>query len=551
MKKAELPVSSYTSSAAPEHSSTRQLTMSTSTHTPRAPTKRRTTVYLDTMEAGEYPTPISADSYVTVASPVEQVGPQPKLGIVATLHHIPSAVARFFRAKVGAGASASVEKMGPRLEPPSTGNIVSSAASCLPDTNIRQSLFVRPDEVGPIPGTMASFLFILRSFWNLSFLLALVSWILNWAVKPKQDWTYIAIFISGSIAILGLAKRLAFATDQLSLRVGQGLAGLLNAILGNVVELIVAVLAVRRCELGIVQSSLLGSVFSNLTAVLGASFFAGGIKFSEQRFPADLAQLDIGLLLLSLFAIFIPTAYNWGRSSNEGTNDVAMTQAKILNLSRGFSILMLLNYFCYLCYQLVSHKEKYQDDSMDNTNTPAENIPRTEEPESDQESERPQIDGWACCVLLLFSIWSVGFTAEAVVGSINALTASGPLSKEFVGLILLPIIGNIAEHVSAITFARKNKLKLSLGIAVGSSVQISLFVLPLCIIIAWGLGKPLSLLFDTIELCCLAAGVFVAGFVTQSGKSTWMPGGILITLYAMAAYIFFVYPGRHQFAACN
>ncbi|KAJ7135717.1 Sodium/calcium exchanger protein-domain-containing protein [Mycena epipterygia] len=452
-----------------------------------------------------------------------------------------------------------------RAMPGVVGTYFCSLPSTVP--KFFRSLLKPADELGPIPGVKDSLRAIaFSSFLNFFLLCIPACWALHWAA-PNQN---AAIFFTGFVAIIPLAKLLAFATDELSLRVGQALAGLINATLGNVVELIVAVIALRQCELSIVQSSLIGSILSNLVLVLGMCFFCGGVKFSEQGFAAGAAQLNSSLLTLSVVAVLLPAAYQMTQKTDGSAGAAAAMQAQILKFSHGIAIILLFIYVCYLRFQLVSHTEMYQDDSDDiakstlyKRRTPIEEdkaeldtLPQTAEPQSieEPENESPQMNGWVCLGLLIVVTVLVAVTAEFLVGSINGLTASGVITKEFVGIILLPIVGNAAEHVSAVTVSVKDKLTLSMSVAVGSSIQIALFVIPFTVVVAWGMGKPMTLLFDPYEAVCLFLAVLTVNYVVQDGKSNWLEGMILMCLYVILATLFFFYPGipiAEHFAACT
>ncbi|KAJ7205329.1 Sodium/calcium exchanger protein-domain-containing protein [Mycena haematopus] len=439
----------------------------------------------------------------------------------------------------------------------------------------RGPLLKPAEELGPIPGITESLHAITLSKWNLMLLCMPVCWVLHF-VTPNQN---AVIFFMGFFAIVPLAKLLAFATDELSLRVGQALAGLINATLGNVVELIVAIIALKKCELGIVQSSLIGSVLSNLLLVLGMCFLLGGLKFSEQGFAAGAAQLNSSLLTVSVIAVLLPAAYKISQKGDGPLVTAAedRTQSDILTFSHGLAIILLFIYGCYLLFQLGSHTKMYQDDSIDIAkstayeqkqsiedslnaielkNTGIDHRLHSEEPKSIDEdgSENPQLNGWICLGLLLIVTALVAVTAEFVVDSINGLATSTPLTKEFVGIILLPIVGNAAEHVSAVYGARKDKLTLSMGVAVGSSIQISLFVIPFIVVIAWIMGKPLTMLFDPYEAICLFLTVLTVNYVVQDGKSNWLEGAILMFLYVILGLLFWFYPGMpsaDHFAVCT
>ncbi|KAJ7773846.1 Sodium/calcium exchanger protein-domain-containing protein [Mycena metata] len=463
---------------------------------------------------------------------------------------------------------------------------------------------VKPaSEVGPIPTVAESLWTVLTvSYLNALLVFIPVSIALHFATPTKD----VAIFSTAFIAIIPLAKLLAFATDELSLRVGQALAGLINATMGNAVELIVAIIALTHCELSIVQSSLIGSILSNLLLVLGMCFFCGGIKYSEQGFAAGAAQLNSSLLMISVGAMLLPAGFHTmskmtGVLATPAAADAM--QALILKFSHGIALVLLAIYGCYLLFQFSTHKTMYQDDSPDiatstqyNRRTPVENInlvqiidpsaSPVEEPQSieeddisavshhthnnlidhnispvnerqpteDTDREPVQLNGWVCLGLLVVVTVCVAFVSEFLVGSINGLTASGALSKEFVGIVLLPIVGNAAEHATAVTVSVKDKLTLSMSVAVGSSIQIAMFVIPLIIVIGWGIGKPMTLLFDPFEAACLFIAVVTVNYAVQDGKSNWLEGAILMSLYAILGTMFFFYPGfstTEHFAACT
>ncbi|KAJ7041538.1 calcium/proton exchanger [Mycena alexandri] len=497
-----------------------------------------------------------------------------------------------------------------RTIPPYFANVPSSVAK-IPSVIIRWARSqVKPaSEVGPIPTVATSLWTILTvSYFNALLVFIPISIALHYAT-PKQD---VAIFSTAFIAIIPLAKLLAFATDELSLRVGQALAGLINATMGNAVELIVAILALFHCELGIVQSSLIGSILSNLLLVLGMCFFCGGIKYSEQGFAAGPAQLNSSLLTLSLCAVLLPAAFQL-ISQYMGVLAPAVAdaiQAQILKFSHGIALILLAMYGCYLLFQFSTHKTMYQDDSPDiatstqyKRRTPVENInvvqlqiidqsaSPVEEPQSIDEvdiatsslhthdnlierqsidhsispvnegqsteeanREAVQLNGWVCLGLLVVVTVCVAITSNVLVASIDGLTASGVLSKEFVGIVLLPIIGNAAEHVTAVTVSVKDKLTLSMSVAVGSSIQIAMFVIPLIVVIGWGVGKPMSLFFDPFEALCLFFAILAVNYAVQDGRSNWLEGAILMSLYIMFATLFFFYPGfstTDHFAVCT
>lgn len=342
------------------------------------------------------------------------------------------------------------------------------------------------------------------------------------------------------------------------MRLGQTLGGLLNATLGNAVELIVAILALIKCELTVVQSSLVGSILSNLLLVLGMCFFAGGIRFAEQSMKSTAAQLNSSLLLIAVLAVLVPSAFHFSVKVTPSGDGVALTSKEeaedILSMSHGVAILLLLLYIGYLIFQMWTHANLYDDaeevvpstqysESVSNvpgrvankvkgivhrkktdeetvnsegkssavevngsTADPEAALPVTAEPEQEDEDEeeKPQMNMITTVIAMVIITVIIGVTAEFLVSSINGLTEAHPsLSQEWVGLILLPIVGNAAEHFTAVSVAVKDKLDLSISVAVGSSIQIALFVIPVIQLLAWTLGKPLTLLFDRE---CVASG---------------------------------------------
>lgn len=426
--------------------------------------------------------------------------------------------------------------------------------------------------IGRPPSTWTSIRSIILSSWfNVLLIFIPISWAINFAL-PDQDTL---IFVLTFLAIIPLAKLLAYATDELSIRVGQTLAGLLNATLGNAVELIVSIIALAKCELTIVQSSLVGSILSNLLLVLGMCFFAGGMRFSEQGFGQSAVQLNSSLLTISVIAVLLPGAFHMALQGQTSYSELS-TDYAILKTSHGVAIILLFIYGSYLVFQLFSHKAIYDDNNADIMQSrgyegqnpwlrlrpyrrrlvqspDAETAinPSGALPMEDTASEiEPFMSVGVCLGLLVVVTVLVAVTAEFLVDSINGLTASGAIRKEFVAVILLPIVGNAAEHVTAVTVSVKDKLTLSLGVAVGSSIQIALFVIPFIVTLAWIMGKPLTLLFDPLESIVLFLSVLTVNYVVQDGKSNWLEGMILMCLYLILAVTFWFYPGTDSILTC-
>ncbi|KAG1905287.1 calcium proton exchanger [Suillus fuscotomentosus] len=458
----------------------------------------------------------------------------------------------------------------------STSDIGREKMAFLPTLRRAATLMFTPEKtIAKPPNTWRSIQAIIVSSWfNILLVFIPISWAINFALPDQQSLIFVLTFL----AIIPLAKLLAFATDELSIRVGQTLAGLLNATLGNAVELIVSIIALTKCELTIVQSSLVGSILSNLLLVLGMCFFAGGMRFSEQGFGQSAVQLNSSLLTISVIAVLLPGAFHMALQGQPAYSELS-TDYNILKTSHGVAIILLFIYGSYLVFQLFSHKALYHSSGPDIQQSkgyegenpwlrlrlyrrknaklaqspplacndevaPAEDSDLEHASASMEDTEvEPDMSVPVSLGLLVVVTVLVAVTAEFLVDSINGLTASGAIGKEFVAVILLPIVGNAAEHVTAVTVSVKDKLTLSLGVAVGSSIQIALFVIPFIVTLAWIMGKQLTLLFDPLESIVLFLSVITVNYVVQDGKSNWLEGMILMCLYLIVAVTFWFYPG--------
>ena len=362
----------------------------------------------------------------------------------------------------------------------------------------------------------------------------------------------VVVFIVNFIAIIPLAAMLSYATEEIALRTGEVIGGLLNASFGNAVELIVSIIALAKDEILIVQTSLIGSMLSNLLLVMGMCFFFGGINRLEQSFNMTVAQTAASLLFLAVSSLIIPTAFDefaqLGNASDNQQADPSQPKPHVAQLSRATAILLLIVYACYLFFQLKSHTKMFSEPSAkaekrDVTgkfknavvpnkfrSTPS---PTQERDEPDvEEKDEPNLSLWVAIATLTISTVLVALNAEYLVDSINAVTCkSNSVSKNFVGLILLPIVGNAAEHATAVTVAIKDKMDLSIGVAVGSSMQIALLVLPLIVVLGWIIGKDdMTLLFDGFQIAVLFVAVLLVNYLIQDGKSHWLEGVLLMIL---------------------
>lgn len=357
---------------------------------------------------------------------------------------------------------------------------------------------------------------------------------------------------------------LGFATEEIALRTGETLGGLLNATFGNAVELIVAVIALIDNTVAIVKTSLIGSILSNLLLVMGCCFF-GGLRRPEQFFKTTVAQTAASLLALAAASVIVPSVF-----------DAA--------LSRGTAVILLLVYAAYLFFQLKTHQTVFSEQRQKVPAKPwtraslgsgavlqgfampgslmGHGMPHARENErlsrmlmsplrfdkdcrirddgdggdGDDDDEEPQLHFLVALATLAGSTAIIALCAEYMVDSIDSVTRDGPLSVELVGLILLPIVGNAAEHATAVTVAIKDKMDLAIGVAVGSSMQVALFLIPLLVVIGWGKGNDdMKLSFDFFQVAVMFVAVLLTNYLIGDGKSHWLEGFLLICLYAIIA----------------
>jgi len=337
-----------------------------------------------------------------------------------------------------------------------------------------------------------------------------------------------AVFIVNFLAIVPLAALLSFATEELSVKLGQTIGGLMNATFGNAVELIVSIVALTKGEIRIVQASMLGSILSNILLVLGCCFISSGIRRSESNFNPTVASTMSSLMAVSTTCLIIPATMYAALSSSDKNTD-----SNILLLSRGTAIIMLILYCLYLVFQLKTHAKLFDDvEAQDG---------------DDEESKEPEIlrpiPAGICLVLVTVL---VAVCAEYLVDSIDAIVSSTGISKTFIGLILLPIVGNAAEHVTAVVVAYKNKMDLAIGVAIGSSMQIALFVTPFLVILGWILGQEMTLHFQGFETVVFFLSVLVVNYLIGDGKSNWLEGAMCLGTYIIIAIAFWVYPEDTQ-----
>ena len=356
-------------------------------------------------------------------------------------------------------------------------------------------------------------------------------------------WSPNAVFWINFLAIVPLASILAFATEELAEHVGETVGGLLNATFGNAVELIVSIIALKDNQIRIVQASMLGSILSNLLLVLGCCFIAGGLTRVQQTFNQTVAQTMSSLMALACSALLIPAAFHASlpvsKKSKDGFPVPGSSDQLVLSLSRGVSIILLIVYMLYLLFQLKTHKQLFEEQANE-----ADDViitASTSQSFDDNKVKEPLPIISSFTVLVIATIL-VSICADYLVGSIDNIVESSGLSKTFIGLIVIPIVGNAAEHATAIIVAMKDKMDLAIGVAVGSSLQIALFVTPFMVVVGWICDVPMSLYFSTFETAILFVSVFISNLCILDGESNWLEGMLLIATYLIVAISFFYYP---------
>ncbi|XP_074289924.1 vacuolar cation/proton exchanger 3-like [Silene latifolia] len=328
------------------------------------------------------------------------------------------------------------------------------------------------------------------------------------------------IFALSLLGLAPLAERVSFLTEQIAYYTGPTVGGLLNATCGNATELIIAIFALYQRKIDVVKYSLLGSILSNLLLVLGTSLLCGGLAnlSKEQRFDRNSADVNVLLLSLGVLCHALPLLSQ--QSGNAGIS----TDSSILLLSRASSIVLLVAYMTYLFFQLKTHRQLFE----------------SQEEDENDEDEKAVVGFWSSFAWLVGMTVAIALLSEYIVGTIEDASSTWGIPISFLSIILLPIVGNAAEHAGAIIFAFKNKLDISLGVALGSATQISIFVVPLCVVVGWILQVDMDLSLSTLETGSLTISVVIVAFALQDGSSHYMKGAVLLFAYMVISACFLV-----------
>jgi len=360
---------------------------------------------------------------------------------------------------------------------------------------------------------------------NLLLILVPIALILEFSGAPDL-W----VFATSGIAIIPLAGLMGKSTEMLAHRLGPGIGGLLNASFGNAAEFIIAVFALKAGHVEIVKASLTGSIIGNILLVLGASFLLGGMRYRKQKFNATAARLSVTLLVIAAIGLLIPAIFHTHLVVHHQT-------ANEKGLSLEIALVLFSVYVLMLVFSLKTHKHLY--------NTQPEAVPK-EEDDYDitpySEVEEPWSQRVAVTVLLVATFF-VGVMSELLVGAIEVASHQLGWTPLFVGVVVVAIVGNAAEHSTAIIVAMKNHMDLSVQIAVGSGLQIALFVAPVLVFVSYLPGfTELDLVFSTLEVVAVAVSVLIVCLVAIDGESNWMEGLLLLAVYVILAIAFYHLP---------
>ncbi len=338
------------------------------------------------------------------------------------------------------------------------------------------------------------------------------------ALEFARPGAHTLIFFSSALAIAPLAGWLGRATDQLARRTGEGVGGLLNATFGNAAELIISFVALRSGLHEIVKASLTGSIIGNILLVLGASALAGGMKYKEQEFNALGARSQGAMLTLASIGLVAPAAFHY----------LAGSQARITqdDLSLWISIVLLITYVLHLVFSLHTHRELFAGEQI--------------------EAAHQEDQAWTTrrsVAVLAASTAVLAWMSEILVGSVEPAARSLGMTRIFVGVIVVAVIGNAAEHSTAVLMALRNRMELSLGIAIGSSLQIALFVAPVLVLVSYAVGPhPMDLVFSAAEVLAVFTAVLITWEIAADGKSNWLEGAQLVAVYLILALMFYFLP---------
>jgi Ca2+:H+ antiporter len=348
------------------------------------------------------------------------------------------------------------------------------------------------------------------------------------AVADGLDWGATAVFACSALAIVPLAGLLGHATESLAARLGAGVGGLLNATFGNAAELIIALAALQKGLQDVVKASLTGSIIGNVLLVLGLAMLAGGIGRERQRFDRAAAAVGSTLLALATIGLVIPAVFHFVLENAVRHDGLTVARETLLEheLSVEIAVVLFATYLLHLVFSLVTHRHLYAGQQLEEPSTPP-----------------PATGSRAAVVRLLVATALIAWMSELLAGAVEEASHALGLTEVFVGVIVVAIVGNAAEHSTAVLVARKNQVDLAMNIAIGSSIQIALLVAPLLVFVSHVLGPaPMDLRFTVFEVVAIGIAMFVVNLVAQDGESNWLEGALLVAVYAVLGLAFFFLP---------
>ena len=333
-------------------------------------------------------------------------------------------------------------------------------------------------------------------------------------------WGDTVIFFASALAIVPLAGLMGEATEAIAAKAGPQVGGLLNASLGNAAELIITIVAIRAGAIELVKASIIGSILGNLLFVMGLSLLLGGLRNGVQRFNRERVALDSTMVVLAAILITVPSFFS---------SLIEPDKLRVEWLSLATAVVILVIYVLALIYTFWGHKESdpHNGDVITEVAVVAPVV---------HWSQRRSL------ITMALAVVGLAFMSELLVGALEGVTAVLGLTEFFVGIIVVPIIGNVAEHLVAVQVAIKNRMDLSLSIALGSSLQIALFVAPALVFISLLMGNPMALEFNSPETVAMIAASIIAALVAIDGRSNWLEGAMLLAVYGILALAFYFLP---------
>ncbi|HEV8386215.1 MAG TPA: calcium/proton exchanger [Nitrososphaera sp.] len=332
---------------------------------------------------------------------------------------------------------------------------------------------------------------------------------------------HITLFIVAAIALIPLAKLIGDSTEHLSTHYGATTGSLLNVTFGNAAEIIIAIVAISAGLLDLVKASITGAIIGNILLIFGLSIVTGGFKFKEQRFSKENVGFQSSMLFLAVIGLAVPTIVSFTMLPGSGN------EQNIQLLSDSLAIILLIVYILGIIFTFFTHKHLFSQADAIQSNG------REEEVHPTRWSKKKAF------LLLAASMAGVIVVSEILVGSVEETGEQLGFGELFVGAIIVGIVGNAAEHSSAIMLARKGKIELSIGIAAGSGTQIALFVVPILVFAGIALGQPFNLVFTLFELAVIFLGAIILNLIVHDGKSNWFEGVMLTAVYIIIAIGFF------------